>query len=260
MTNVTYKELKKLNLKINTDGIIGITGENKDILLEIMSLEKKTKGTITYNREKITDKNIIELRKKTSYVPFSFTNIYNKTTIEEYMLYMIYYTKLNIKDPNKKIIDSLKIVDLQEEYLTRDINTLSTCEKRKFQIALSLITNPKLILLENPYVDLDAVSRKKLYRLLNQINEKYKIGIIFTTNNSDILYKYTKTAIILKNNQIYKIGDTKEVYNDVDTLLEENIEIPDIVLFTYKVRKNKNKNIDYHRDIRDLIKDIYKHV
>ena len=50
------------------------------------------------------------------------------------MNYMIYYHKLNIKDPKKKIIDSLKIVDLKENYLERIMSTLSTTEKKKFQI------------------------------------------------------------------------------------------------------------------------------
>ena len=76
------------------------------------------KGSITYDKEKITKQNKIEVSKKISYISKKFKNDYNKATIEEYMNYMIYYHKLNIKDPKKKIIDSLKIVDLKETYQT----------------------------------------------------------------------------------------------------------------------------------------------
>jgi hypothetical protein len=55
-------------------------------------------------------------------------------------------------------------------------------------------------------------------------------------------------------------GNTKEVYEKVDFLKENRIPLPEIVEFTYSAKKQKKAKIDYHRDIRDLIKDIYKHV
>ena len=43
-------------------------------------------------------------------------------------------------------------------------------------------------------------------------------------------------------------------------LKRNKFDIPDIVMFTYKAKKDKKVKIDYHQDIRDIIKDIYKHV
>lgn len=260
LTNVTYEEFKKINLTLKNEGIIGITGEKNQTFLKIIAGILENKGTITYDKEKITKQNKLEMSKQVSYVPKKYINNYKKATIEEYMNYMIYYNKLNIKDPKKKIIDSLKIVDLKENYLERNISTLSTTEKKKFQIALSLITNPKIILLEEPFNDFDANSRKRILRLLTQLNEKYKIMIIIATTNSDLLYKYTKNTIILKDYKILKKASSKELYEDVENLLKEEIELPDIVKLAYKIKKEKDIHIDYHRDVRDLMKDIYKHV
>ena len=53
---------------------------------------------------------------------------------------------------------------------------------------------------------------------------------------------------------------SKEVYENVKFMREHNFEIPDIVMFTSIAKQEKNVKIDFHRDIRDLIKDIYKHV
>ncbi len=260
LTNVTYEKLKKINIKIVEDGITGITGEGSKELLKILKGNLENKGTISYNKEKLVPKNIQQLTKQISYIPSIFINNYNKKTIEEYMTYMIYYNKLNIKNPRKKIIDSLKIVDLKEDYLTRIITTLSTSEMQKFKIAIALITNPKVILIEDPYINLDINNRNRIYRLLTQLNEKYKITIVIASNNSDLLYKYTKNIIILKDYQLIKQGLTKEVYEYVDLLLENDIELPDIITLAYKIKKNKDIHIDYHRDLRDLIKDIYKHI
>ena len=52
----------------------------------------------------------------------------------------------------------------------------------------------------------------------------------------------------------------QEIMKQVELIKENLIEIPDIVDFTYKAINNKKIKIDYHKDVRDIIKDIYKHV
>jgi hypothetical protein len=75
-----------------------------------------------------------------------------------------------------------------------------------------------------------------------------------------MLYKYTNNLIILKNNKVVIEGDTYTIINRVDFLKRHSIEVPDIVKLTYLAKKKKKVKIDYHKDIRDIIKDIYKHV
>ena len=258
--NVNYQNLQNLTFTIPNLGICGITGKGKTSILKILTGKEKITGTIKYNSEILSNKNKLAILKNISMIDQLFINIYSKTTVEEYLMHIIKYYKLNIKDPSKKIADSLKIVNLNFEYLKRNINTLSISEKKLLQIASSLITNPKVILLDEPFINFDINNQKKLFRLLNQLNEKYKITIVIASHDSEILYRYTKHLIIDKNNKILIEGDTRKIYEDVNFLLKEEIEIPDIVLFTYKVKELKKVKIDYHRDIRDLIKDIYKHV
>ena len=66
--------------------------------------------------------------------------------------------------------------------------------------------------------------------------------------------------IFLKNDEIFLTGKTNDVYLRVDYLKRNKFEIPDIVEFTYIARKKKEVRIDYHKDVRDIIKDIYKHI
>lgn len=260
LTKVNYQQFNNISFTIPEKEITGLTGKGKSTILKLITGKLQYEGKITYDKEQITNKTRISLTKKIGFIEHIFENKYSKSTIEEYMYYMIEYYKLNIKDPKKKIIDSLKIVNLKENYLTRNINTLSASEKKLMQIAICLIKNPKVILLDEPFINLDITSQKKLFRVLSQLNEKYGISIVIASLDSEMLYRYTKHLIIIKDNKILKEGKSKELYENVELLLKENIEIPDIVLFTYKAKKNKNVNIDYHRDIRDLIKDIYKHV
>lgn len=260
LNKVNYKNFHNLTFKIPNEQICGITGPGKTTILNLLTGRLAVEGEITYDRELLSAKNKLIITKKIGLVEQNFENQYSKTTIEEYMNYMILYYRLNMKNPEKKITDSLKIVNLKKEYLKREIVTLSTSEKKLFQIAVCLITNPKAILLDEPFINLDSKNQKKLFRLLTGLNEKYNINIIIASNDSEILYRYTKHLVILKNNKVLREGNSKDIYENVKFLIREKLEIPDIVLFTYKAKNNKKVKIDYHQDIRDLIKDIYKHI
>ena len=50
------------------------------------------------------------------------------------------------------------------------------------------------------------------------------------------------------------------IYQRVDFLKRNKFDVPEIIEFTYLAKKKKAVKIDYHKDIRDIIKDIYKHV
>ena len=152
------------------------------------------------------------------------------------------------------------IVGLNDKYLTRNISSLSSSEKKLLELSTVLLINPKILLLDEPFINMDNKNEKKLARLLDQLNDRFNINVVIASNDSNILYKYTKKVILLKDNKVFMEGDTKEVYSDVLLLKKNNFDIPEIVEFVYLAKKKKNVKIDYHRDIRDLIKDIYKHV
>ena len=182
-----------------------------------------------------------------------------KDTVIDRMIYEIERRNLEVKDYKKKIKDSLKIVGLDIE-LERSINTLSYSEKKLLQIAIELLENPDTLIFIEPFRGLDLFNIKKLMRLFRKLIDKYNKTIIFISDNSDILYKNTDYILIYKNNKLIKQGETKKVFEDVEFLKKNKINIPEIVDFTYLVKTKYNVKIDYHRDIRDIIKDIYKHV
>ena len=64
----------------------------------------------------------------------------------------------------------------------------------------------------------------------------------------------------VKNNEIVLSGKTEEEYLNIEFLKKNKFEIPDIVEFTHLAKKKKQVKIDYHKDIRDIIKDIYNHI
>lgn len=258
--DVEYNDFHDLNFTISNSDITGIFGRGKTQLLRLIDAIDIATGKITYDDIELNKNNLNEIRRKISIVEQEFQKQLFLNTVKEHMEFIIKYYKLTIKDPNKKILDSLKIVGLSNDYLEKNITSLSNSELKLIQLAISLLSNPDIILLDEPFINLDTKNEKKILVLLNKLKDHYKKTIVIASHDSNMLYKYTSKIIIIKNNKILIEGKTKEVYEKAAYLIRNKIEIPDIVMFTYKAKHDKNIHIDYHRDIRDLIKDIYKHV
>ena len=127
-------------------------------------------------------------------------------------------------------------------------------------VVVALLTNPKVLILEEVFANFDLNFEKKLMRFFNYLIDNKNMTIILISKDSDMLYKNTKHIILVGEENTICCGNTLKIYKDVDLLIQNNIEVPDIVMFTNKVIKNKNIKLGYHKDIRDLIKDVYKNV
>ena len=250
----------ELNTTLSSEDIIGITGPEYEEVLEILSLKEIAEGQIIINKETITKENQYDYYKKISLVQKDFKKINYLNTIKEHMDFIINYYHLQIKNIEKKEKDSLKIVGLESSLLDRNITSLSKSEQKKVQIAISLLSNPEIMILDEPFKSLDNKSRKKIMMILTKLKEQYHKIIIIGSNNADILYQYTTKMLFVKNKRIFLEGSTQELYERVDYLKRNGYKIPEIVLFTYKAIKKKKVKLEYHKDIRDIIKDIYKHV
>ena len=96
--------------------------------------------------------------------------------------------------------------------------------------------------------------------VLRKIKDQYKKTIVLVSNEEEMLLKETDHLIIFKNNRVLIEDKTLDAYRRVEFLKKHKVEVPKIIEFSYLVQKNKKVKIDYHKDIRDIIKDIYKHV
>ena len=245
---------------LSSEDIIGITGPEYNELLDILSLKQLPDGSIIIDENPLTKENHLDYYKIISKVDKNFNKINYLNTVKEHMDYIINYYHLQIKNIEKKEKDSLKIVGLDKSLLDRNITTLSSSEKKKVQIAISLLRNPDVIILDDPFRGLDNKSRKKIMTVLNKLKDQFQKLIIIGTMDADVLYQNTTKMLFVKNKRIFLETSTEEGYERVDYLKRNGFNIPDRVLFTYKAIKKKKVKINYHKDIRDIIKDIYKHV
>ena len=75
-----------------------------------------------------------------------------------------------------------------------------------------------------------------------------------------MLYENTENIIFAEEDEIKKVANTNDFFKDIDYLKENKIDIPDSIEFIYLVEKKKEIKLTYYKDVRDILKDIYKHV
>lgn len=265
LKNVCYvyknkKILDRINLKIEDNHIVGITGEYKSLLCELIDAKTlEFTGDIMYNDILLNKDNLKLIRKKVALIRQNYKDQFFTNNVLEEFKFLISRLSYQTKDINKKINQSLEMVGLDKECLNKKIDILSSGEKKLLQVAISLIYNPSVIIFDEAFVELDYTNQKRLLKLIRNLKDKYKKTVIISSNNINLLYEITNDIIILKKGKVLVSGNTANVYQNINLLRDNNIKLPDLVTFSM-LAKDKKVKLSYHRDIRDLIKDVYKHV
>lgn len=265
LKNIIYRYknkrlLDKINLKIEDNCITGITGEYKTILCEMIDAVKMpSSGTIMIGSIPLNKDTLKIVRKEVCLIHQDYQKQFFTDNVREEIIFLVSRLNYKPRDINKKMAQALLMVGLNNNYLDKSIHSLSTGEKRLLQIAIGLICNPSIIIFDDVFVDLDLINRKRIIKLIRMLKEKYNKTVIISSNNINLLYELTDNIVILRNGRVVVADNTVKVYQNIELLKEYEVEIPDLIMFTY-LAKNKKVKLSYHRDIRDLIKDVYKHV
>jgi energy-coupling factor transporter ATP-binding protein EcfA2 len=170
--------------------------------------------------------------------------------------------KENLKKYNyktdKRILESLKIVGLDDSILNKKYYELKYIELKKVSLALILVYNPRVIILENYSEGLNNKDKNELIRLFRILKNKYKRIIILISKDTDFCYSISDYFYLLDKNGIVKQGN-KTLINNTELLNKLNLKTPDIVKFINEYRKY-NKEFSDYTNILDLIKAVYRDI
>lgn len=267
--NYVDKEVLK-NININfipekVNGLIGKSGSGKTTLVQLIDhLLIPTKGSIKVGDFLIeSDKKFKEtdlLRFNVSLVfQFPEEQFFCNSVKDELVLTLkLFNFKLNQID--KRIFDVIKMVNLDPKCLTQHPLKLSRGEQRKLALAISLLINPEVLILDEPTIGLDSKSKNDLIKLIRLLKNRYHKTIIIITHDMDFLHRIVDYIFVLDNKQIVLEGTKYDVFKQEKELKKYHIKVPKIIEFENKVLMKKNIKIGYRDDINDLIKDIYRYV
>ena len=141
-------------------------------------------------------------------------SVFTKLSVEDNLKLVLEMTDLNPKEQNEKL------EKLIEEFSIGHIRNnkgfaLSGGERRRLEIARSLVTDPSFILLDEPFAGIDPIAVEDIQGIINTLKNK-NIGVLITDHNVRETLSITDRSYLLYNGKILKSGTTKELTKDED--------------------------------------------
>ena len=206
--------LADVNAEIN-DGdviaVIGPSGTGKSTLLRCINrLETPTSGRILVDGTDVTDPkcDLGRLRRKMGMVFQSFNLFGHMTVIENIMLAPTLLLRRSRQEAYDEGVSLLRRVGLAEKAMNYP-DELSGGQKQRVAIARALITNPKIILADEPTGALDSKTSEEVMQLLGKLNREEGVTIIVVTHESGVA-NCTDKIVHIKDGIIGEIEDNRE--------------------------------------------------
>ena len=189
--------ISDLNLVINKSDFITLLGKSgcgKTTILKILcGLLKPTKGKVIWPTSTFTNS---ERNPANLSVVFQDSNLLPWLSVFDNIYLPLKLNKIEKYEGYERVIDCLRLVGLND-YKNYYPNQLSGGMKMRVAIARSLVTKPKVILMDEPFAALDEITRFRLNNDLLEIYKKYDLTIIFITHSIyESVYLSNKIALI----------------------------------------------------------------
>ena len=201
--------LEDVNLKIK-DGefmvLVGPSGSGKTTMLKMINrLLEPTDGNIYMDDKRIKDYNQRDLRLSTGYVLQQIALFPNLTVAENIAIIpeMKGWNKDKIKQNTAELLEMVGLP--ADEYAGRLPSMLSGGEQQRVGIVRAIIGEPRILLMDEPFSALDAISRKQLQVLTKKLHNEFGVTIIFVTHDTDEALLLADRIAVLQNGQICQI-------------------------------------------------------
>lgn len=189
---IELEVIKNLNLKIDRGefiSIVGASGSGKSTILNLIGcLDKPNRGEIKIDNIdviKLSKQEEVEFRAKNIgfiFQDFNLISAYNVFENIEFPLSII----LNESDTKSRVEKLLKEIDMESQ-IDKFPEQLSGGQKQRVAIARALITNPKIVLADEPTANLDSQSAKKVINLMKKMQKEFNTTFIFSTHDRKIV-------------------------------------------------------------------------
>ena len=214
------KILDNVNFTMNEGQIVGLLGPNgvgkSTIFNLITGLIKPEYGSIMINGENVNNYPIYQRTKKfkIGYVP-QYGGYFHELTLEK-NLTAIGEILIDNKSVRKENIDYL-ISKFELDAVRKVISkNLSGGQKKRLVIALALLGNPKILLLDEPFAALDVLTIKMLQQIIVNLQSEKNISILLCDHQARDLLSCVDIAVVLSNCKIVATGTPGELVNNVD--------------------------------------------
>lgn len=261
--------ISDVDLQINDSNeficILGHTGSGKSTLVQMMNaLLVPTKGEIDIDGNVITPKkqeNLKSVRKKVGLV-FQFPEY---QLFEETVLRDVSFGPKNfrIENPEEKAKEAMSLFKLDNSFYDKNPFLLSGGEMRKVAISGILASDPEVLILDEPTVGLDPLTKQELIDLLKRINQENKKTVIIVTHDMDVVWQVATRVLVIDDNKIVYDGNKYDLFKNEQLIRQHSLDVPEIIKILKELNDKLKINIDVYQDNLEsaykAIVEAYKH-
>ncbi|MBQ9571919.1 MAG: LPS export ABC transporter ATP-binding protein [Acidaminococcaceae bacterium] len=206
----------EVSLSVEQGTVVGLLGPNgagkTTTFYMVVGITKPDSGTILLDGKDIGQMPMYQrARLGISYLPQE-ASIFRKMTVEENLLSILETTSLSHEEQVKKMNELIE--EFRIEHIRYSIGTaLSGGERRRVEIARSLVTDPAFILLDEPFAGIDPIAVADLQEMIAHL-AKRGIGILITDHNVRETLTIVDKAYILASGKVLLHGDSESIAND----------------------------------------------
>lgn len=230
--------VKSVSLEVQQGEIVGLLGPNgagkTTTFYMTVGFVKPTKGRVYFDSEDITDLPMYKRAQKgIGYLPQE-PSVFRKLSVEDNIsaiLEMMDMTKQEQKDKLESLIDEFGLHKVRKN----NGDSLSGGERRRTEIARALASDPKFILLDEPFAGIDPIAVEDIQYIVAKLKHK-NIGILITDHNVQETLSITDRAYLMFEGNILRAGTAEELASDE--------MVKKVYLGQNFVLKRKNINID----------------
>lgn len=210
------KVVNGISLEVNQGEIVGLLGPNgagkTTSFYMIVGLVKPNNGKIYLDDEEITRFPMYKRAQNGIGYLAQEASVFRKLSVEDNILSVLQLTSLSKKEQVEKMEALLEEFGLTHIRKNRG-DLLSGGERRRTEIARALATNPKFVLLDEPFAGVDPVAVEDIQRIVAHLKNK-NIGILITDHNVQETLAITDKTYLMFEGNILKAGNPEELAKD----------------------------------------------
>ena len=208
--------VQNVSIEVNRGEIVGLLGPNgagkSTSFYMIVGLVSPNEGQVLLDDKDISSMPMYKRAKLgIGYLPQE-VSVFRKLSVEDNILGILEMTKLKKDERNGRLESLLEEFGLQKVRKNFG-NQLSGGEKRRVEIARALATNPKFLLLDEPFAGVDPIAVEDIQEIISKLKSK-NIGILITDHNVHETLSITNRAYLLFEGKILKSGTAEDLAND----------------------------------------------
>jgi len=210
------KVVNEISIEVNQGEIVGLLGPNgagkTTSFYMMVGLVKPDEGRVFLDQQEITTLPMFKRAQMGIGYLAQEASVFRKLSVEDNIMAVLEMTKLS-KDQQAQKLESLL-----DEFGLQHIRTslgdlLSGGERRRTEIARCLATDPKFILLDEPFAGVDPIAVEDIQLIVSKLKDR-NIGILITDHNVHETLSITDRAYLLFEGKILKSGTSEELASD----------------------------------------------